>query len=109
MGRHVPARAEADPATSSPTDPAGCGRLALPQHVHERQPVTSSSWATSRLEVKSLTRHVRIELEDEDADLSSAILLIRMGSTDVHVIEWAAQCLPPEHLAVLRSAIEAAE
>jgi hypothetical protein len=40
---------------------------------------------------------------------SWAILLIPTGSTDVQVIEWAARCLPPEHLAVLRSAIEAAE
>jgi hypothetical protein len=61
------------------------------------------------LEVKSLTRHVRIELEDEDTDSSSAILLVPTGSTDVQVMEWAAQCLPPKHLAVLRSAIEAAE
>jgi hypothetical protein len=59
------------------------------------------------LEVKSLTRHVRIELEDQDADSSSAILMVPTGSTDVQVIEWAAQCLPPEHLAVLRSAIDA--
>jgi hypothetical protein len=29
------------------------------------------------------------------------------GSTDVQVIEWAAQCLPPEHLAVC--AIDATE
>jgi hypothetical protein len=61
------------------------------------------------LEVTSLTRHVRIELEDEDADWNSATLLVPEGSTDVQVMEWAAQCLPPEHLAVLRSAIEAAE
>jgi hypothetical protein len=47
------------------------------------------------LEVKSLTRHVRVELDDDDTDSSSAILLIPPGSTDVQVIEWAAQCLPP--------------
>ena len=59
------------------------------------------------LEVKSLTRRVRIELEDDEAGSSWAMLLIPSGSTDVQVIEWAAQCLPPEHLAALRSAIEA--
>jgi hypothetical protein len=61
------------------------------------------------LEVKSLTRHVRIELEDKEAGSSSAILLVPTGSTDVQVIERAAQCLPPEHLTALRSAIEASE
>jgi hypothetical protein len=61
------------------------------------------------LEVKSLTRRVRIELEDEDADSSAAILLIPTGSTDAQVMKWAAQCLAPEHLAVLRAAIEAPE
>jgi hypothetical protein len=60
------------------------------------------------LEVRSLTRHIRVELEDEDANSSWAILLIPAGSTDVQVIEWAAQCLPPEHVTVLRSAIVAA-
>jgi hypothetical protein len=60
------------------------------------------------LEVKSLTRHVRIELEDEDTDTSSAILLVPTGSTNVQVMEWAVQCPPREYLAVLRSAIEAA-
>ncbi len=43
------------------------------------------------LEVKSLTRHVRIELEDEDTDSGWPSLLIATGSTDVQVIEWAAQ------------------
>jgi hypothetical protein len=61
------------------------------------------------LEVKSLTRHVRIELDDEDTEMRSGTLLVPMGSTDVQVMEWAAQCLPPEHLAVLRSVIEASE
>jgi hypothetical protein len=61
------------------------------------------------LEVRSLTRHVRVELEDDDTEMSSAILLVPTGSTDVQVIEWAAQCLAPEHLAVLRPAIEAPE
>ncbi len=57
----------------------------------------------------ALTRHVRIELEDDDADWNSAALLVPAGSTDVQVIQWAAQCLAPEHLAVLRSAIEASK
>jgi hypothetical protein len=61
------------------------------------------------LEVKSLTRRVRIELEGEDGDSSWVMLLIPMGSTDVQVIEWAAQYLPPEHLAALCSAIEASQ
>jgi hypothetical protein len=58
------------------------------------------------IEVKSLTRHIRIELDDDDVDTSSAILLVPSGSTDVQVMEWAAQCLSPEQLDLLRSAIE---
>jgi hypothetical protein len=56
-----------------------------------------------------LVGRVRIELEDEDTDSGWASLLIPTGSTDVQVIEWAAQCLPPDHLAASRSAIEATE
>jgi hypothetical protein len=40
--------------------------------VRPAVPAEGAMW----LEVKSLTRHVRIELEDEDADTSEAILLI---------------------------------
>lgn len=58
------------------------------------------------LEVRSLARHVRIELDDKDGDSSWAMLLIPTGSTDVQVINWAAQCLPPAHLEALRAAIE---
>jgi hypothetical protein len=61
------------------------------------------------LEVKSLTRRVRIELEGEDDDSSWVMLLIPTGSTDVQVIEWAARYLPPEHLTALCSAIEASQ
>jgi hypothetical protein len=61
------------------------------------------------LEVKSMTRQVLIELENEEADSSWAMLLVPAGSTDVQVIQWAARFLPPQRLAVLRSAIEAAE
>ncbi len=40
-----------------------------------------------------------MELEDDDTDSGWASFLIATGSTDVQVIEWAAQCLPPERLA----------
>jgi hypothetical protein len=36
-------------------------------------------------------------------------LLIPTGSTDAQVMEWAAQCLPPQDLAPLRAAIEAGQ
>jgi hypothetical protein len=52
------------------------------------------------LEVKSLTRCVRVELEDKDGDPSRVMLLIPTGSTDSQVMEWAAQCLPPQDLAL---------
>jgi hypothetical protein len=61
------------------------------------------------LEVKSLTRCVRVELEDKDGDASRVMLLIPTGSTDAQVMEWAAQCLPPQDLAPLRAAIEAGQ
>ena len=58
------------------------------------------------VEVRSLIRQVRIELEDPDGDSSWAMLLVPTGSTDVQVIGWVEQYLPPAHANALRAAIE---
>jgi hypothetical protein len=58
------------------------------------------------LEVKSPTRRVRIELEDEDGDSSWFMMLIPTGSTDMQVIDWARRYLPSKHLAALCAAIK---
>ncbi len=58
------------------------------------------------IEVKSFTRKIRLDFDDEDEHVW-CMLLVPEGSTDQQVLSWASDFFEPPHVDALRAVIEA--
>lgn len=62
---------------------------------------------SAAIEIRSYNRRIRLQTPlDPENETARAVLLVPVGSTDVQVLAWAEETLPPAAVEELRAIIE---